>query len=89
MSAVSVAPISTVRDKRRRQHQTWRPQHARATVVDVRAATVPAQLQAEPGNGNVSTSTLTAGSDSRSALAKGRKVNVIVKACDFMLAVDD
>lgn len=57
-------------------------------VVDVRKDSVAAQVQVDVGGGNVVTSTITADSADRLALAPGKDVMVVIKASDVMLAVD-
>jgi len=57
-------------------------------VVDVRKDSVAAQVQVDVG-GNVVTSTITADSADRLALAPGKDVMVVIKASDVMLATDD
>jgi molybdopterin-binding protein len=58
-------------------------------VVDVRKDSVAAQVQVDVGGGNVVTSTITADSADRLALAPGKDVMVVIKASDVMLATDD
>jgi molybdopterin-binding protein len=57
-------------------------------VVDVRTDAVAAQIQVDVGGGNIVTSTITADSAERLALAPGMDVAVVIKASDVMLAVD-
>jgi molybdopterin-binding protein len=58
-------------------------------VIDVRKDSVAAQVQVDVGGGNVVTSTITADSADRLALASGKDVMVVIKASDVMLATDD
>jgi len=58
-------------------------------VIDVRKDSVAAQVQVDVGGGNVVTSTITADSADRLALAPGKDVMVVIKASDVMLATDD
>jgi molybdopterin-binding protein len=58
-------------------------------VLDVRKDSVAAQVQVDVGGGNVVTSTITADSADRLALAPGKDVMVVIKASDVMLATDD
>ena len=58
-------------------------------VIDVRKDSVAAQVQVDVGGGNIVTSTITADSADRLALATGKDVMVVIKASDVMLATDD
>ena len=58
-------------------------------VIDVRKDSIAAQVQVDVGGGNVVTSTITADSADRLALAPGKDVMVVIKASDVMLATDD
>ena len=59
------------------------------TVSDLRKDAVAAQVQVDIGGGNIVTSTITADSAERLALAPGKDVSVIIKASDVMIATDD
>ena len=61
----------------------------KGTVIDVRKDTVAAQVQVDIGGGNVVTSTITSDSANRLGRENGTTVNVVIKASDVMLAVDE
>jgi len=65
------------------------PNVLRGTVSDLRKDSAVAQIQVDIGGGNIVTSTITADSAQRLALAVGKEISVIIKASDVMVGIDD
>ena len=58
-------------------------------VVDIRKDAVAAQVRIDIGGGNIITSTITLDSAENLQLENGKKIMVVIKASDVILAVDD
>ena len=61
----------------------------KGTVTEVTKGAVAAEVRVDVGNGNVITSTITVASVERLALAAGKDVQVIIKASEVILGVED
>ena len=61
----------------------------KGTVAEVIKGAVAAEVRVDVGNGNVITSTITVASVERLGLAVGKDVQVIIKASEVILGVED
>lgn len=61
----------------------------KGTVTEVTKGAVAAEVRVDVGNGNVITSTITVASVERLGLAVGKDVQVIIKASEVILGVED
>ncbi|MCG8597616.1 MAG: TOBE domain-containing protein [Kiloniellales bacterium] len=61
----------------------------KGTVTEVTKGAVAAEVRVDVGNGNVITSTITVASVERLGLAAGKDVQVIIKASEVILGVED
>ena len=61
----------------------------KGTVTEVTKGAVAAEVRVDVGNGNVITSTITVASVERLGLAVGKDVQVVIKASEVILGVED